>query len=427
MDGTRVEGGSEEAAATVTVHGTVIDYWRQPVPDVDVYLGSATTKSDAMGKFSFGNVTPPYDIGLAVRRGVPQFGGSENAWLFKNLRRADPTLQVKDGSFRKVTNTGWKFQNVPRPSDAGAVHRFTGISFGSPETSWSDTFTDTDGTDLGPSSFDFATSNSSTGTAHALLWEQTNFFNTRFLAIDQKALSLEAGVAKNVTFDMTADALPSQEVSGTVMPSIAGPIRVDAYVRFDDGSAIRFFEQELDSTPFFQTFVPLMSGATITVSAVVGSPPYESYALAHMDGVGQGAVFLPIPQPISQVVPAGRATNLGPAGPFAWMTGQRVALLVISCPGPQSDEGPTQFYVVTEDDHASLATLPGTAGIPWPKGRLCQWWIETHGSYPTVDDATGPTGFLDPYSLESDARLRGPKRDNGSFTTSEPRAFTTSP
>jgi len=71
--------------------------------------------------------------------------------------------------------------------------------------------------------------------------------------------------------------------------------------------------------------------------------------------------------------------------------------------------------------------LPGTAGIPWPKGRLCLWSIETHGNYPTVDDATGPTGFLDPYSLESDASLRGPKRDNGSFTTSESRAFTTAP
>ena len=85
------------------------------------------------------------------------------------------------------------------------------------------------------------------------------------------------------------------------------------------------------------------------------------------------------------------------------------------------------FYVVTEDYRAVLPSLTGASGIPLPSNRHCSWEVDVHGSYPTVNDATGPDGMLDPYTFYNQGEFQGPKRDSGSFTTSEAWGLTTAP
>jgi hypothetical protein len=421
-----------DSGSTITVRGTVIDYWRHRVPNVAVYVGTATAMTDANGQFTINNVTPPYDVGLAVRVGLIQFGGSEDAYLFRGLKRSDPTLQVKDGLVgSSSTGNTWKFQNFPAKADAAATTRHMGISFGSPDTMWWYTWDDPDGTDLGASYIDYEGGASSVGTAHALLWETATpdlLSPTRFVAYDQKALTIDGVTTKNVTFDMMADGTQGDLVSGTVSSAMAGGIQIDAYLRFDDSAAIHVYQLS-SASQNFQFQMPKVMNAGVTVSALVGSTPSGPFSLTHLDGItpGQTGVQITIDAPVSLTSPQGGTSNVGANAMFQWSASPRVAFLYIYCPGPGQDDGPTRFFVVTEDFKASLPVFGGASGIAWPKGRACSWSVEIHGAYPTVDQATGPTGFLDSFGYYYYGELQGLRRDNGGFSSSTNFNFTTAP
>jgi hypothetical protein len=112
---------------------------------------------------------------------------------------------------------------------------------------------------------------------------------------------------------------------------------------------------------------------------------------------------------------------------FQWSSSPHVALFYLNCESPNSGEGPTRFFVVTEDYRAQLPVFPGPSGIALPKSRSCQWSIEIHGAYPTVDQAAGPTGFFDSFGFYYNGELYGLKRDNGFFSTSSSYYITTAP
>jgi len=428
------DGGIEGGPTAITVHGTVIDYWRHRVPNVEVYLGAATATTDAGGQFTFNNVTPPYDIGLAVRVGLIPFGGSEDAWLFRGLTRTDPTLQVKDGLVpSSSTGNTWTFQNFPAAptNDAGLVPRTIGIAFGSPDTVWGGTFSDPDGTDLGASYIDFEGGASSAGTAHALLWEipvRDTVSPTRYVAYDEKPLTIDVATTKSVTFDMAPDGTTADQVAVTINSAVAGAVEIDGYVRFDDGAPIHVV-QVTNAGQAFQMLMPKITGSSITVSALVGTTPAGPFSLAHLDGLtpGQVSVALTVPAPVSPVAPVAGASNVGANAMFQWSASPHVALLYVYCPGPMSSDGPTRFFVVTNDNKTQLPILGGATGIPWPKGRQCQWAVEVHGAYATVDQASSPTGFFDSHGYYYYGELWGPKRDNGSFTVSDGFYVNTAP
>jgi hypothetical protein len=429
----RKESGAGESGSTITVHGTVIDFWRHRVPGVAVYLGGTTAATDATGQFTFTNVTPPYDIGLAVRYGLIQYGGSEDAWLYRGLTRPDPTLQVKDGIVGGSSGPNtWKFQNFPaRSNDAGTVPRTIGISFGSPDGIWSETFTDPDGTDRGPTNISFEGTTMSAGTAHALLWEGPptgQISPTRYVAYDQQSLTLDETSQKSVTFNMTADNTAAAQVTGSVNPAFAGAIQIDGYVRFDDGSPIHIVQASNAGTTF-QMLMPTIPGSSITVSALIGSTPDGPFTVAHLDGLtpGQAGVQLNVPAPVSLVAPAAGATGVGPATMFQWSASPSVARVTLYCKGPLDTDGYTTFNVVTQDYKAELPNLGGATGIAWPKAKGCTWDVEIHGSYATVDAAAGATGYFDPLSWRYYGELLGPKRDNGLFSESSSWGLTTAP
>src|SRR5258706_12026490 len=99
---------------------------------------------------------------------------------------------------------------------------------------------------------------------------------------------------------------------------------------------------------------------------------------------------------------------------FEWNVLPEVVVFAVTCKGARMSDLPTNFYVVTRDRRAVLPALPASSGIPVPVNRSCTWWVEVHGLYLTVDDATGPGGMLEP----TFGPLSGPRRDNGTFTKS---------
>jgi hypothetical protein len=127
----------------------------------------------------------------------------------------------------------------------------------------------------------------------------------------------------------------------------------------------------------------------------------------------------------SLVAPGVAATNVGATAMFEWTPVSQVARLTVTCKGPS--DAYTTFNVVTSDSKTQLPLLGGPPGIAWPKSMGCSWDVELHGSYETVDDATGPIGYLDPFSLYFDGELWGPKRDNGLFSLTGGRSLSTAP
>jgi hypothetical protein len=432
-DGT--EGGTIESGRTrITVHGTVIDYWRHRLPNVAVYLGTSTTVTDDAGQFTFEDVTPPYDIGLAVRVGLIELGGREDAWLFRGLTRADPTLQVRDGlEVQNSTGNDWAFQNFPprAAGDGGLVPRTIGIAFGSPDTIWNKTYPDPNGTGVGAGSIDFEGPSSSEGTARALLWETPvaeQVSPTRYVAFDEEPLTIDETTPKTVTFDMSADDTAPDQVTGVVMPSLAGAIQIDGYVRFDDGSPIHIV-QLTNAAQSFQMLMPKLPASSVTIAALIGSPPDGPFTVAHLDGLtpGQSNVQVNVPAPASLVAPADGAGNVSETSMFEWSASPQVARIVVSCKGPLDSDGYTTFNVVTKEDKTELPSLGGASAVDWPKGRPCKWSVEIHGAYATVDAATGPLGYLDPFSFYHSGEFWGPKRDDGRYSLSSTRALTTAP
>ena len=55
--------------------------------------------------------------------------------------------------------------------------------------------------------------------------------------------------------------------------------------------------------------------------------------------------------------------------------------------------------------------------------HLYDWRVETHGNLATVDAMAGPTGFMDEFSGDEQTP-RGPHTGDGSYTISQPNAFT---
>ena len=85
------------------------------------------------------------------------------------------------------------------------------------------------------------------------------------------------------------------------------------------------------------------------------------------------------------------------------------------------------LYIVTQK---TTLTLPGVLGGSYtlPPGRLYRWWVETHGSFATVDDMTSADGFLDSYSgptqFSAAGKPMGAKQVSGSYTTTGTAFFT---
>src|SRR5258706_12656828 len=222
-----------EAFSPITVKGTVMGYWRHPVPDVNVYVGDRVARTDSKGQFTFDGVRPPYDVRIAVHANA-----RTAIWHYKALTRPDPTLQVKDAVPYHRIRALYSFPNLPAASmlEGGTVPRTLQLAFGSPAFAFHiDAYED-------QPDFEYATDwegpSPTSGTIHALLWDQTDTFGppTKFVAYDTHALTLQVGAPNpNTALDMTADVIAAAPLTGTVS-SYPPTQQVSAHLRFDDGA-----------------------------------------------------------------------------------------------------------------------------------------------------------------------------------------------
>ncbi|MDD9966364.1 MAG: carboxypeptidase-like regulatory domain-containing protein [Myxococcales bacterium] len=400
----REDSGATEEAPAATVRGRVIDYFRNPVPNVTVLIGDARATTGADGVFTFDEVGETYDVALSVSAPRYSAGLELSGWLFVGLTRRDPTLQVYRGLPLRSGDVSIEVRNVPSPlTDTeriqiglGGRYGFSEISARASSASWE-----------GPASVQ--------ATAHALYWEHDGSSAgrpVRYIAHDVQAVALAAANGSSMTFDLEPDRVTTGLIEGTVEGALASDRRNAMFLRFRDGASIQLLEQ-YNAPDSFSYLAPVVSEAALVVAAIGRLP---GYSVAYVDGATPGSeVSLTPPQPATPFAPGDGATGIDASTTFTWNGPDQVYLLRV-----ENDDFYETFWVVTSNKQATIPAAPLT-DLTLDHGQAYWWVVSTHHRYGSVDEATGRDGFLDAYCY---GELAGPSRGDGSHTESSVFTFT---
>jgi len=424
--GAAIDAATADAAAAVpsaiVVGGRVIDFYRHPVPEVPVSIGEQTVTTDADGRFSIAEVTPPYQVSLLldfVRDGVPARYG----YVYQDLTRADPTLQVYTAlQQRAVDSLDLSFDI---PNFATDPQRAVIFGFSSPDTEFADGSRD-DGSVSILGALGWGGPVSTTGNAHALLLSRPGGTSaegaapfayeahqaTPLIAIDDTVAALSLQIP-------TGGALDVGTIAGQVSGDTLGDRTNVVALRFADGTALPLVE-ESSAGEAFGYLVPNLPESVITLAVSQGF--FAPYAVAWREvAAGQTGLALALPSPVRLGAPQADAI-ITPETRFSWSSpsgGARTFLWHAELVDDTIYQG---IFVATARTEIELPSFGSALTLP-PRSSSV-WSVETHGDQPDVDAMTGPEGFLDAFSIPPQTYPYGPRRGAGSYTDSIHNSFT---
>jgi hypothetical protein len=405
-----------ELGVPLTVSGRVVDFFRRPLPNIPVSIDGATVTTDAQGQFSVTGVTAPYTASLTVssqRNNTPAHYG----YVFEDLTRLDPTLQVYAGTPERGTTLTVAIQNA----DFAEPTREALFAFTSPDGSITAGLGSAQTMLVSPSWSGPATI---TGSAHALLVRRSGNLSSdppvAFESHQATTLAVSDAVPATTGFDLSAQAIAIASISGSASGGNPADRSNLVSLRFADGVVLPLID-ESEQTAGFSYVVPVLPGASLSVAAANGFT--APFSVAHRENVapGQTGVALAVPNPVTLGSPS-RGAVVTEATPFVWSpVAQTASTFVWHLEFVDTFQG---MYIIT---NRTTVTLPEFAdGLSVPPDTAVFWSVETHGDLASVDAMTGPTGFLDPFALRADYP-RGPSTADGYFTESERREFTVEP
>ena len=377
--------------AAITVAGVVVDGSLRKFPGVSVFIGAQRTVTDANGHFSIANVTPPYDL-TALATNTRPGGPPKAASLFKGLTRTDPEILVflhPTSTENKGTLTG----TVTGGDALGTVGETTVVSWGSTQTPPGFQFQTSQSLDINSSPYSLdvtwdAALSSITGNMHVLQWAQDN----RLLPSSYKGYAVKTGVqvaaggtTNDVNLAMSAPGTSSVGGSVTVPPGVTVTGKF-AGLSFDDTAQIPL-AHELSPGTSFSYLYPNITGATAVVFVSGEANADGALVQAQVSAIALGTtnVSIALPSPISLIMPADSATNIGTDVDFSWtaVSGGNVVYTF-------EVQGPSGWYAVFTT--ATSTRIPDLAaqGMGLPSATAYGWSVEAVGPYATVDSAAGP-------------------------------------
>jgi len=412
-----VDAGPDQPP-TLTVTGRIIDYWRHPVPSVLVMIGPISVTTNVNGQFTVSGVTPPYDVLFTIST-IQANTPAKYGWIYKGLTRSDPTLQVgrafpeRSASTLNIGVTSIDFANLPANH---TVH----TSFGGVDGSFDTDITGTPTPHLYASWFG-PTTTSMTG--HALHWTRASSTTldlpTGYSGYDTQSVALVDANVANISFALPNSSISTGTLAGTVTASMSGGQRENSvFLRFAD-NAIMQLASDASQPTTFSYMTPAIAQSTLTVAAAQGYWSTPPYSVVHKDGLPatQSGITLQIPDAPSLVAPAAGTTGVNQSTVFRWSGTAKVFMWAISFNAEYKG-----FFVVTSEKQGQIATMPDGPALAPNAGY--SWWVETHGSYQSVDEATASDGMLDSFRF---GVLWGAMRGDGSYTSSEENSFTSAP
>ena len=398
-------GGAANESGTVT--GTVIDFWKHPLANVPIGIGSTTAITDRDGKFSIPDVTPPYDIWLRIETPAPGY-----AWVYLGLNHFTPTLQVQDGNVTART------ASITLYADGAEFDAEDTVSYtiGTPDGSHSSTIGST-GSNPYPS-WDGPAMTSAT--IHALWWarqpDTTAPGPESYLAYTTQTAAVADSGDYEYHLDLSPNPVPARVVQGTVRRTIDESPQNFLFLRFASNGVIAL-SRDSASTANLAYTVPEIADAEVVVAASQGDSS-GPYGVAHAVASASNLSLEP-PTPPNVISPAASVVNVGPDTQFEWTDVSGIRVLHI-----EDVDFYRGIFVVTTENRVTMPFVGG--GFSLRASAVHTWTVEVHGTAQTMDEATGSEGFLDSFSYATE-QPRGPRRGGGSYAYSQIRSFTTPP
>ena len=401
-----------------TVRGTVIDFWGTPVPNMPLMVGDTLTNTDEDGEFVVENVTDSYDVGLAFD--IPYSGNPRaKAYVFQGLTRRDPTIQLRQAFDPRYTRVVVTPSNVTLATGE-TIKLAVGGDTGNVSTSM-----DASGRDF---SCYWQGSETAQQNAHALhlSLDSDTDLPTAYKSFDSSLVGLAEGSPSQISLDLTAKTITTGTLQGTATTGGGTDRENWVYLRFDTGAVMELVN-ESSAPNTFSYLVPVLPSSSITVAASEGWDVVDGpFAIAYKTGLSADAnPTLKIPTPVTLVSPGDSAAGVDAETKFRFTspasnTGPFVIHFEnVNNPGPFQD-----LYVITADKELTIPdVLDG--GFELNPGDAIRWNVETHGAFASVDAMAGPDGFLDLFAWEGGPV--GPLTDDGEWTISAGRYFTTAP
>jgi len=362
-----------------------------------VAIGNVVTSTDLKGMFQFTGITPPYDV--ALRTSVQLTYG----WYFVGLTTATPVLQVNTplGPTRGITYLTLTLANGP--ATFPPPNEYLGYSWGSIDGNFS-TYV-RGATDIeSPTWYGPATA---AGAAHVLRWMMdAASLPTTYVGYDTTSVNLVDGISSGFALDLAKTHPGTGALSGSVtLRSLTAPHN-DVYVALPNNAYIKIVNEDRTvAQRDFNYKVPMgITGSSMVVCAQAGSStdfPF-SYAYKHGLSAGQTGVALAVPDPATPGVP-GNGAAVSTSTDFSWTAPpgrQGPALYTL---GIVLGNGSifSQIRIVTAKTTARIPNFPAALGALVPPNTGGAWWVETSGSYTSVDAAATGSGFIDTFNADA--------------------------
>jgi hypothetical protein len=184
------------------------------------------------------------------------------------------------------------------------------------------------------------------------------------------------------------------------------------YVRFSSNAIILLADEEVGADPNFSYLVPSLPDSSIIFAAHEGWGESEARAVSWRTGVGPGtSIGVTVPTAPTLNGPPPDST-LADDTVFSWNSDASTFVWYIL-----ADDYYEGIYIVTTDKQVRIPTFPNGLQVLRDASQYF-WRVETHDDYQSVDDMTGPDGFIGNYNWSSSRHPSGPRFADGTFTAS---------
>ncbi len=378
-------GGSSSSGSSssaVTVNGVVVDYYGNPLSGISVIIpgisGARTTGTD--GKFTFSNVTTPYDVAVLVPAGSSESNGN-TVYVFHGLSIAAPNLPATDSSPAGSSAT----VNLTVSGVASTEDYFYAV-LGSPDVGG-----DAEASGLSsPWSVNVPWSGPSTISGNLYVLEGAGNDPESFSTYGKVNVTLTNGGSVSATVTMNAVSTNNVQLVTTVPAAFALATNGDSYV-----------DLAFDGADWFSSTLAYVTGpsTTVAVPAITGAS-VRVEPLAYPSGTNDGAyTFLcqdvptstanltaDLMAPPTSVVPADGATSFDPVTTaLSWNAPVPASGHILYEVTMTLGTGSSRPLTVHSFGTSTSFQLPdpslfGVSGVSLPSAAASRWSVEAISS-----------------------------------------------
>lgn len=387
-------------AGTVTVNGTVLDIYGDPLPQAAVLIGGSTAVTGVDGTFTVTGVSVPYDLALYLDSNVT-LSGHPTTIVYQGLTLAAPTVEAPAsqgaGNTASVSGAFPKLSSLNNERGAliagGAQYGGDPQSPSIPAGAVALDPTNTAGGTYPPLAVRWGDGANHATTLFALTADtDTNGAPTKYTGFAALSVMMSAGGS------YTADVQPSSNklTGATVTDTVTAPngyvlsgstlnVGQTILVRFTSGAAGAAISMKPGAT---SAYTPSDGNGVLDAAVVARAEPSNAtnddvYTMAVAGIPAGGHADLTLPLPPGPSTPQDGATGVAVGTTFSWgALGNRVYVVAMS-PAASGSTDP-ELDVVTANTSTTLPDL-SKLGVKLPSGTSYTYKILTAGPFASVD------------------------------------------